>query len=275
MKKTLILTLFFVFTEIAVFGQSISGFITDASTRLPISYATVSIPDTSYGVVAGASGEYTLKTDNIPSGSIIHASCIGYIDSKIPLAEIQHSNTCNIELTPASYAIENIIVSPTNTKLKKFGNSFQSRNMIVATNDTMRGVEFGVVIDLKKRAWLQKAEVNVRKCSYKDMVFRLNIYEQDDNGKYVTILRTPIYATVKQTDNLISIAINLSQYDIIAEGKILVAFENIEEKHLGSISFPIGFSGASSLIRYNQADEWQNTELNFRFPISVTAVVCN
>ncbi|MFR7708516.1 MAG: hypothetical protein ACLUZZ_05465 [Alistipes inops] len=159
------------------------------------------------------------------------------------------------------------------TRLKRLGNNFRSPLMEAVHQDDLTGVEFGTIIKIKKRTWLEEVRINVLSCSYDDLTFRLNIYGRDEMGRFVNILRQPIYASIPRTDDPTTVTINLADLHIVTDDDLIVAYQHISSSLTGQIRFPIGLTGARSCVRYNQGDAWEDTEWSFRFPISLIARV--
>ncbi len=93
-------------------------------------------------------------------------------------------------------------------------------------------------------------------------------------GRFVNILRQPIYASIPRTDDPTTVTINLADLHIVTDDDLIVAYQHISSSLTGQIRFPIGLTGARrSCVRYNQGDAWEDTEWSFRFPISLIARV--
>lgn len=272
--KKLLFTILLLLNSLALCGQTISGSVTDAVSGSPIGYVSIGIPDTPRGSVCGSEGNYALSVNDINKNNTIQFSCIGYETYELTVREaLSKEGGCNIALTPINHTMEEVVITPLHTKTKRLGNNFKSAQMKAVAKASTRGFEFGVIIKVKKRAFLERVEVNVSECTYNDMIFRLNIYNINEDGTYTNLLRLPIYAHVERTDQTTTVKVELSEYGIVAQSNILVSFEHIEEQESGTISFPIGLTGSRSLLRKNVASEWEGLELNCKFPISVIAQV--
>lgn len=139
-------------------------------------------------------------------------------------------------------------VVPVKTRLKRLGNNFRSPLMEAVHQDDLTGVEFGTIIKIKKRTWLEEVRINVLSCSYDDLTFRLNIYGRDEMGRFVNILRQPIYASIPRTDDPTTVTINLADLHIVTDDDLIVAYQHISSSLTGQIRFPIGLTapGAAS-----------------------------
>ena len=73
--------LFFSLTTYSVAQMTVSGTVTDASTGEALAGANVVVDGTSKGAAADASGSFSIA--NVPNGSTLTASMIGYTDASI------------------------------------------------------------------------------------------------------------------------------------------------------------------------------------------------
>lgn len=255
-------------------GQTVHGTVTDRTTGEPVGYANVYIEDTDRGTVADGHGIYTIETGAATPDHTLSFNCIGYDTCTVRLRDIPQDGTFDALLTPVPQAIEEVTVVPVKTRLRRLGNNFKSPLMEAVHSDSLAtGAEFGTIIKIKKRTWLEEVRINILRCSYDDLVLRLNIYGRDDTGQFVNILRHPIYASVPRTDEPATVTISLADLHIMTEDDILVAYQCIDCSPTGEIRFPIGLTGARSLVRPHQGAAWGDTEWSFRFPINIIARV--
>ena len=66
-------------------------------------------------------------------------------------------------------------------------------------------------------------------------------------GRFVNILRQPIYASIPRTDDPTTVTINLADLHIVTDDDLIVAYQHISSSLTGQIRFPIGLTGARSL----------------------------
>lgn len=256
-----------------VSGQTVHGTVTDRTTGEPVGYANIWFNGTGRGTVADGHGIYSIDAGTVTPDHTLSFNCIGYDTFTVRLRDIPQDGTFDAFLAPVPQVIEEVTVVPVKTRLKRLGNNFRSPLMEAVHQDDLTGVEFGTIIKIKKRTWLEKVRINVLSCSYDDLVFRLNIYGRDEMGRFVNILRQPIYASIPRTDDPTTVTINLADLHIVTDDDLIVAYQHISSSLTGQIRFPIGLTGARSCVRYNQGDAWEDTEWSFRFPISLIARV--
>ena len=95
--------LFFSLTTYSVAQMTVSGTVTDASTGEALAGANVVVDGTSKGAAADASGSFSIA--NVPNGSTLTASMIGYAD-----ASMNASRTVNFQLSRSALEMSGLEV---------------------------------------------------------------------------------------------------------------------------------------------------------------------
>ena len=95
--------LFFSLTTYSVAQMTVSGTVTDASTGEALAGANVVVDGTSKGAAADASGSFSIA--NVPNGSTLTASMIGYTD-----ASMNASRTVNFQLSRSALEMSGLEV---------------------------------------------------------------------------------------------------------------------------------------------------------------------
>ena len=130
------LVILLVFTAQAVNAQqgtvTIRGKVVDATTGLPLVFATVAVAETNVAIVTNIDGEFTLKILESESSKNIEVSYLGYKNKKIPLSDLKADNAKNtISLETAPIPIKEIIVKPLNpeaiveTAISRIGKNYE------------------------------------------------------------------------------------------------------------------------------------------------------
>ena len=255
-------------------GQTVHGTVTDRTTGEPVGYTNIWFDGTGRGTVADEHGAYSIDAGSATPDHTLSFNCIGYDTCTVRLRDIPQDGTFDVLLAPVPQVIEEVTVVPVKTRLKRLGNNFRSPMGIGLLDKHLRGGgEYGTIIKIKKRTWLEEVQMNVRSCSYDGLVFRLNIYGRDETGHFVNILRQPIYASVPRTDTMTTVTINIADLHIMTDDDIIVAYQHIDSSQGGQLILPVSFTGARSFYRSNPGEAWENAEGSFRYPISVIARV--
>ncbi len=94
-----------------VYGQNViqvEGYIKDSLTNEALPYVTVSLRGTSFGTTSGIDGFFSFKTTS--DSTMLRVSYVGYNTKMIPLR--RGLNRLNIQLTPAAYELDEVIIRP-------------------------------------------------------------------------------------------------------------------------------------------------------------------
>ena len=118
-KKYFALFLFFISClPICAQQRLLKGVVTDAQTRLPISYVSVYLKGTTHGAMTDENGAFELSV--APNQTLI-VSCIGYKDYS-RIIGTDKNNYLHIELEPSQYQLSEVQVKPKKEKYTKKGN---------------------------------------------------------------------------------------------------------------------------------------------------------
>jgi hypothetical protein len=106
-----------VFTAQALNAQqgtvTIKGKVVDATTGMPLVFATVAVAETNVAIVTNIDGEFTLKISESEASKNLEVSYLGYKNKKIALSDLKADNAKNtISLETAPIPIKEIIVKP-------------------------------------------------------------------------------------------------------------------------------------------------------------------
>ncbi len=130
------LVILLAFTAQAVNAQqgsvTIRGKVVDATTGLPLVFATVAVAETNVAIVTNIDGEFTLKILESEASKNLEISYLGYKNKKILLSDLKADNAKNtISLETAPIPIREIIVKPLNpefiveTAISRIGKNYE------------------------------------------------------------------------------------------------------------------------------------------------------
>jgi type 1 fimbria pilin len=96
-----------VFTAQALNAQqgtvTIKGKVVDATTGMPLVFATVAVAETNVAIVTNIDGEFTLKISESEASKNLEVSYLGYKNKKIALSDLKADNaknTISLETAP-------------------------------------------------------------------------------------------------------------------------------------------------------------------------------
>ena len=170
--------LFFSLTTYSVAQMTVSGTVTDASTGEALAGANVVVDGTSKGAAADASGSFSIA--NVPNGSTLTASMIGYAD-----ASMNASRTVNFQLSRsalemsglevlASRADEKTPVAYTTVSKTEMEARLGSQDIPMALNTTPS------VYATQQGGGAGDARINVRGFNQRNVAVMINGVPQND-----------------------------------------------------------------------------------------------
>ena len=102
--------------------EEITGVICNSATRVNLAYVNIGIDGKSVGTVSNKDGYFSLKlNDDVSAIDSITFSHIGYETKKISIKDFT-KDTHNIELSPSSYEVEEVVVQGGKIKQKQIQN---------------------------------------------------------------------------------------------------------------------------------------------------------
>ena len=217
-------------------GQMCQGFIFDTNSQ-PLAYVNVGLLGKIQGTTSDSTGFFQLQTTEDNHNDTIVFSMIGFEPKIMKVSELLKNENNNIVLTEKIYGLKEVVVYPSKTKEKILGN----RHGRVASggNKFEKGMELGVIINTKNRAYLKSLLLNISvrdngkqymKGERSDSVFyRLNIYKVTSDNEFVNEQSFPVYIRFLAKNSFDIVEIDLSHYNLVVEGKTLVAIEYISD----------------------------------------------
>lgn len=108
MIKTLALIITLLFFQ-NIYGQ-VSGYVVDNESNEPISFVNLFLSNIGTGTVTDENGKFVFNSE-IPNGSILKISAVGYSEMIIEIDEKTKKNDLEIRLTPKHYHLHEVVIS--------------------------------------------------------------------------------------------------------------------------------------------------------------------
>lgn len=241
------------FITLSLFGKAqitITGSVTDASTKEVIPFASVGIKGKTYGTVCDENGRFSLKTGTVTDNDSLKVSAIGFKPKAISMRLVKGYYNENISLDAASVQLSEVKVRPQKTVTKVLGNKNYNTGICLSfqgAEGSWKGAEISIKAKNKKGrlVFLENFNFYIVKNLYDDsLTFRLNFYKEDKQGlPGENILRKPIVFKTKVKEGVVSI--NLKHLFINTDNDFFMSLECLEDKidkeklcFSGSISGP-------------------------------------
>lgn len=207
-----------------LFAQStITGKVTDTKSGEPVPYVNIGIVELSTGTVSSIDGDFRLSYES--EGDSVTFSSIGYQTKRITIKELKR--TSEVELDSKVYIGEEIVVRAHSLgKLKVYGHKLKKKGGSIGYGNTELGTEVGALIKFKKPTLIESAHFTVNFTGADSMRYRLNVYKVEDGVIGENYLKENVLIYGPQEKGTFSI--ELSEYDLVVEGNVMLSLEYIE-----------------------------------------------
>lgn len=96
------------------------------------------------------------------------------------------------------------------------------RRISAGFKDNILGYECGILMNVKKSAFLKKVNINISNCSYDTIFYRVNIYKVRGKMDFENILREPIYLKMPRESVREGVVIDLASKNIVVDSDSLI-----------------------------------------------------
>ncbi len=253
-----------------LWAQDITGVVKDANGLKPIPFVNIGIVGKNLGTVSDHSGRFRLSAGASFDRDSLLFSMIGYETQAHEIGSLRKSENVVIVMHERDYKLDEVTIKPARFKERILGVNTRSSMIEAGFRDNKLGYECGLLMKVKKTAYLKQLQINIATCTYDTIFFRLNVYEVRGNKEFVNILKEPIYINLLKEDLEDEIHIDLRSDNIVVEGEFLVTLEHVKDLGYGHLYFNTGLSGRT-YYRMTSQGEWASLRLGIG--ISVLADV--
>ncbi|MDX9854561.1 MAG: carboxypeptidase-like regulatory domain-containing protein [Tenuifilaceae bacterium] len=268
MRTLLLILTITALSGINSYAQTISGTLINKSSNLPVAYANIGIVGKNIGTVSDADGNFRLDIDSNYNNDSLLVSVIGYMTKAFKVSDLRNANNNTIFLKERIYSLNEVIVRPTVFKEKTLGVSTKIKRLQAGFSDNRLGYECGIMMKTKGNAHLKKIIVNIARCSYDTIFYRLNIYNVKGDFDFENILTDPIYIKMAKKDVKQRIELDLQDKNIVTSGSFLVTLEHVKDLGPGDLFFCASFLHKTYYRKTSQG-QWES--IPFGVSISVVA----
>ena len=112
MKKYILSLLIMLWCGALIYGQTVTGIVTDAKDGLPLAGTSVVVKGTFTGTSTAADGRYTVKASG---NSVLVFSFTGYLSQEIP---VQNRNSIDVQLVASDKMVDEVVIVGYGTQKK-------------------------------------------------------------------------------------------------------------------------------------------------------------
>jgi hypothetical protein len=251
-------------------AQKYTGNIFDKETQKPVSYVNVGVVDKNNGTVADYKGKYTITMKNESNTDSLRFSCVGYKPVILSIGDYKKLKSHDIHLHQDVKELRVVDILPKEYKEKTLGITTTMRNIAAGFNENKLGYELGVVMKARKTTILKAININFSHISYDSIFYRINIYEETDNGDYANMLSEPLYWSGGSDAQNNTVRIDIEHLNIISDNNMLVTLEHITDLGEGYLYFcatPL----RRTVYRKTSQDKWETAAIGIS--ISTEALI--
>ncbi|MDX2063339.1 MAG: carboxypeptidase-like regulatory domain-containing protein [Bacteroidia bacterium] len=218
----------------------------DASSLEPIAYAKVYCEVKGYGVLANASGFFSLPIHAAPS-DVLNVTCVGYKPLSLTVATVMAAG--GVLLTEDAIETQEVVIEASSVKpvaigLQKSGGKielefsaslneryFGSIPVLTESGDTVLvqgtlGHEAGVRVLFKRPTRVNTIHFFVRENTFEAITFRLHIYKFEQDGSRKSVLGQNILFKMDGGTGWQSW--DVAQSQLLLDGEYLISFEWVD-----------------------------------------------
>lgn len=248
----------------------IKGVILNKINAQPVEYVNIGIPGKNTGTVSDLNGNFFLEVDeNLKNDSLL-ISCIGYQPELIKISDFLNRPILQIFLTEKTYDLKQIDVRFREFREKTLGVTSKTKSMQAGFSNNLLGYECGILMRTKNRTLIRKVRINIARCDYDSIFYRLNIYKPVGKNNFENILTQPVYIKLQKKDIKETIEINLEDKNIYINENFLVTLEHVKNMGDGNLYFCAGMM-RKTYFRKTSQGIWETVPIGIS--ISVLADV--
>ena len=228
--KTFLFILLFIFCIRITTGQTIVGKVVDFLTNEPLVYVNVGVVGQPLGTITDENGVFKLETYGLPVEATIRFSMIGYNAKTYSVENLLDNNEKTIGLESSIFQLPEVVIIPGKPRI--IG---ETKNVLRGNYSGWGGVEHGKGNEIGIKMELGELPVKVKslhmhifKQSFDTCLLRLHIRNIINELPGDELLTQNIYLPITKESGWVEI--DLSQYQLIFKGDIILSLEWISAK---------------------------------------------
>ena len=255
---TYIITAVLICCSVDAFCQGLyNGKIIDRNLKTPLSWVNIGIIGKDIGTVSNDKGDFKILLDEKNNQDTLRISRIGYQSLNFRVDNFRDLLRKNsiVQMEEVFVQLSEVAISNETKEDYVFGNTKFTNTMVFGFQSHELGNEIGTIISIEDGPVdIKSINVSIYKNKLKSFKYRLNIYDIKDGKPHKIIHNKNIIIECTTRKGLYSV--DLSEYDIVAEGDIFVSLEWIEDLTEGDLFFSTTPQGTKSFTRHASQANW-------------------
>ncbi|AWI25128.1 carboxypeptidase-like regulatory domain-containing protein [Flavobacterium pallidum] len=245
-----------------------AGAIKDRTSGEPLPYVNIGVVNKNIGTVSDVNGHFTLTLSPGLDAEMVKVSMVGYEPQTIRVSDFISKINKNpvIQLERSVSTLKEVVVKNKKLQTNTLGNIPGKKTESAGFEKNILGNEMGVTIKLKRKPTYIKAfHAIIDFNRYRELKFRLNFYDIKDGLPNNSILSENIIVDTEIKKGQLDV--DLTDYNIWAEGDFFVSIELIEEMGESGLHFLADYKGTPVITRAASQGKWntRNDKLSFGF----------
>jgi predicted alpha/beta superfamily hydrolase len=243
-----------------IFSQTrITGEVMDANDKRPLAYVNIGIKEKNIGTISKEDGSFSIDIPSEYQSGSLTFSIVGYYESTLSIKDVMSKGNVTIQLKEKPTQLEEVIVTGKKMTEKKYG--IKRRGAIHFTDGIFKkddSFEIGQVIRLGNTvAQITSLNLHINSSRPDNANFRINFYRYDidENIPKERIVEKSILQRHPVKEGWLRF--DLSNYDILIKGDVLISLEFIPEADVKQILYEVKLGGSSkSFFRKTSLGQW-------------------
>lgn len=244
---------FLILTANYLTAQSVSGTVINEKNKQPVAYVNIGIAGKNIGTVSDFEGKFKLDVAPEFDNDSLLFSCIGFSSYSIKIADFKNQKPTYILMNARVQELKEVIVRPRVYKEKFLGVTTETKFFRTGFGQNKLGYEAGILMEIKKTAYLKSVFLSIVECTYDTVFYRLNIYKKTDDLQFENVLSSPIYFKLPKERMKDLVRIDLTAYDIVVAGDFLVSVEFVKDLGPGALYFSASMTDKTYVRKTSQA----------------------
>jgi hypothetical protein len=237
-------------------SQILQGNVFSNETKTGIGFVNIGVIGRNLGTVSDKSGHFNLDLNRVTDKDSLRFSIIGYNSKSFLVGQLRQDSTRDVYLSPRVYSINELKVVYHRPKRVELGTQVSSGELGSGFGSNDLGSELAVKVHARGRVRLEDINLNITKCTYDTVTYRLNVYQLTDKNEYKNIMTRLVYISFTKDRIKEAITFDLSKYSIIIEGDVMIALELYRDLGEGNLFFRTQYFTGTTYHRKSPEGKW-------------------
>lgn len=243
-----------------IFSQTqITGKVIDTNDKRPLAYVNIGIKEKNTGTTSKEDGSFSIDIPSEYQSGSLTFSIVGYYESNLSIKDLISKGNVTIQLKEKPTQLEEVVVTGKKLVEKKYG--IKRRGAIHFTDGIFKkddSFEIGQAIRLgNSLAQITSLNLHINSSRPDSANFRINFYRYDidENIPKERIVEKSILQRHPVNEGWLKF--DLSNYNILIKGDVLISLEFIPETDVKQIFYEVKLGGSSkSFFRKTSLGQW-------------------